>query len=401
MTEWDVVVVGAGPAGAVSAAQFAKRGFRVALLDRAHFPRHKACAEFMSPGVRDVAQRLGLWDAIQRAGPCSVPGMEIVSPSGTVLRLEYSLDGRRHYAATLPRHVLDDKLVAHAEASGATMISGVIAHEPIMHGSMVSGVRASRAGTTSAFSAKLTVVADGNRSTIARALNLTVPACWPVRMGLVAHYEGNAPLRCGFGQMHVGTDGYCGVAPLPGGRLNVAVVVKADVVRSSGMSAFAFFERWIQRKPALCELLDACTRVSPVRGICPIGSRVSRVSTGGAMLVGDAAGFFDPFTGEGIYRALRGAELVAEVGRGALVRGDVSSTELSRYDSLRSAAFARKHAVTALVQLFVQFPILMQYALPRLTRRPEPLQALSSVLGDCRDARVFLNVPTLWSALRP
>ena len=138
-----------------------------------------------------------------------------------------------------------------------------------------------------------------------------------------------------------------------------------------------------------------------MRGVGPIGSRVSRVSTAGAMLVGDAAGFFDPFTGEGIYRALRGAELVAEVGLDALEAGDVSSARLARYDSLRNKAFTRKQAVTALVQLFVQFPPLMEYALPRLMRRPEPLGALGSVLGDCRDAREFLNVPTLWSALHP
>jgi geranylgeranyl reductase family protein len=401
MSEWDVAVVGAGPAGAVSAAQFARRGFRVALLDRAHFPRHKPCAEYMSPGVRNVAQRLGIWEAIQLAGPCLVPGMEVVSPAGKVMRLEYRVDGRRQYASTLPRHVLDEQLVAHAEASGATVMSGVIAHEPLLDGSTVAGVRASQAGTEITVPAKLTIIADGNRSTIARALDFSVPAHWPVRMGLVAHYEGHAPLREGFGQMHVGAEGYCGVAPLPGGRLNVAVVAKTDALHSSSLKASDFFERWIEAAPALRALLAACARVSPVRGVGPIGSRVRRVSTGGAMLVGDAAGFFDPFTGEGIYRALRGAELVAEVGQEALARGDVSAAGLARYDALRSQAFARKLAVTALVQLFVQFPVLMEYALPRLTNRPAPLQALGSVLGDCRDARTFLNLPTLWSALRP
>ncbi len=401
MPDWDVVVVGAGPAGAVSAAQFARRGFRVALLDRAHFPRHKACAEYMSPGVRDVAQRLGMWHAIQGAGPCSVPGMEVVSPSGKVLRLDYTVDGRRQYAATLPRHVLDQQFVAQAEAWGVTMMSGVTAHEPVLDGSAVTGVRASQSGASITVKAKLTIVADGNRSTVARALDFAVPARWPVRMGLVAHYEGIAPLRDGFGQMHVGTEGYCGVAPLPEGRLNVAMVVKADAVRSSGLRASDFFERWISQAPALRTLLAACTRISPVRGVGPIGSRAGRVSTDGAMLVGDAAGFFDPFTGEGIYRALRGAELVSEVGRDALVRDDVSAARLARYDVLRSHAFTRKLAVTSLVQLFVQFPILMEYALPRLTARPQELQALGSVLGDCRDARAFLNFPTIWSALRP
>jgi geranylgeranyl reductase family protein len=401
MSEWDVVVVGAGPAGAVSAAQLAKRGYRVALLDRARFPRHKACAEYLSPGVHEVARRLGIWEAIRCGLPCTVPGMEVVSPKGTVLRLQYSVDGRQRHAATLPRHVLDAQLVAHAEASGAEMISGVIAHEPIMRAGVVSGVSASREGATIRFPAKLTVVADGNRSTIAKALDFAVLPRWPVRMGLVAHYEGSAPLRDGFGQMHVAVGGYCGVAPLPGGRLNVAIVVKADAVTCAGTKATEYFENWIDEMPALRALLSDCIRISPVRGVGPIGSRVRRVSTAGALLVGDAAGFFDPFTGEGIYRALRGAELIAEVGHDALLRQDVSAESLARYDSLRSRAFRRKHAVTALVQLFVQFPALMEYALPRLARRPGSLQALGSVLGDCQDAETFLNVPTVWSALRP
>ncbi|HEY8309790.1 MAG TPA: NAD(P)/FAD-dependent oxidoreductase, partial [Gemmatimonadaceae bacterium] len=352
-------------------------------------------------GVRNVAQRLGVWDSIQRAGPCSVPGMEVVSSSGKVLRLDYSVEGRRQYAATLPRHVLDERFVAHAVASGATLMSGVIAHEPMMDGSTVVGVRASQDGATLSVPARLTVVADGHRSTIARALNVSVPAWWPVRMGLVAHYEGQARLRDGFGQMHVGSEGYCGVAPLPDGRLNVAIVIKADAVRSSGLRASDFFERWIQRMPALRTLLADCSRISPVRGVGPIGSRARRVSTDGAMLVGDAAGFFDPFTGEGIYRALRGAELLCEVGHDALLRDDVSAARLARYDTLRSREFTRKLAVTSLVQLFVQFPLLMEYALPRLTRRTQALEALGSVLGDCSDAREFLNLPTLWSALRP
>lgn len=401
MPEWDVVVVGAGPAGAVSAAQFAKLGYRVALLDRAHFPRHKACAEYMSPGVHEVAHRLGLESAIQDALPCSVPGMEVVSPRGSVLRVEYMAHGQKLYASTLPRHLLDARLVAHAEAAGATVLSGIVAHEPLVHEGMVAGVRASTAGRTVQIGATLTVVADGSRSAMAKAMKLAVMPRWPRRLGLVAHFEGLAPLRDGFGQMHVGRDGYCGIAPLPDGRLNVAIVVKLDAVTAAGISATEYFESWIYARPELRTLLAGCKRVTSVRGVGPIGSRASRVSTAGALLVGDAAGFFDPFTGEGIYRALRGAELVAEIGQDALSRSDVSAASMARYDSLRSQAFRRKHAVSALVQLFVQFPGLMEYALPRLASRPATLQALGSVLGDCLEAKAFLNLPTVWSALRP
>lgn len=401
MSDWDVVVVGAGPAGSVSAAEFAKRGYRVALLDRSRFPRHKACAEFMSPGVGAVARRLDLRDLIQAESPCTVPGMEVVSPKGRTLRLQYWSEGRQRFAETLSRQRLDACLVAHAEACGVTLFTGVTAREPLRDGHRVIGVKASSAGSPLCFSAPLTVVADGHRSTIARALDLAVVARWPVRLGLVAHYEGPAALRDGFGQMHIGPGGYCGVAPLPDGYLNVALVVRGDALKSTGLPATSYFDAWIDGMPALRRLLSGASRVSPVRGVGPIGSRVRAASCAGALLVGDAAGFFDPFTGEGIYRALRGAELAAQVGHSALLQQDVSARFLRRYDVLRARSFRQKHAVTALVQLFVQYPALMEYALPRLAERPRSLRTLGAVLGDCIDARAFLNVPALWSALRP
>jgi flavin-dependent dehydrogenase len=201
--------------------------------------------------------------------------------------------------------------------------------------------------------------------------------------------------------MHVARDGYCGVAPLPGGLLNVAVVVRADAVASSGMSAGEYLDRWVGSLPALRECLAGCARVSPVRGVGPIGSRTRRVWAPGALLVGDAAGFFDPFTGEGIYRALRGAQVAAPLAADALERDDVSGGVLDRYEDLRRAAFGWKHGVTALVQLFVQYPALMEYALPRLAGRATPAECLGAVLGDCRDPRDFLSPLMLWSALRP
>lgn len=401
MSDWDVVVVGAGPAGAASAAELARRGYHVALLDRATFPRHKACAEFMSPGVQAVARRLGLWDAIQDAGPHVVPGMEVVSPRGTTLRLTYEVSGRRAHAMTLPRHELDMRLVQCAVNAGAVFVPGMTVHEAKVQQGAVRGVKGSRNGAPTELEARLTIVADGGRSKMARALQLAQPARWPRRMGLVAHFEGVAPLRDGFGQMHVDRDGYCGIAPLPNGCLNVALVVREDAVRRSGGSAADFFDRWVEAHPATAGLLAAARRASPVRGMAPIGARARQVSTDGSLLVGDAAGFFDPFTGEGIYRALRGAELAAQVAHDALLRDDVSAASLAGYGALRRTAFRRKYAVTALVQLFVQYPALMEYALPRLERRQATLRTLGAVLGDCLEAEAFLNLPTLWAALRP
>jgi flavin-dependent dehydrogenase len=301
----------------------------------------------------------------------------------------------------LPRHTFDSLLVAQAAAGGAELIEGFVAKQPLMGWGTVRGVVGTMNGRESAVQARLTVVADGSRSVLARALGLALTPRWPLRLGLVAHYAGPAALSDGFGQMHVAGDGYCGIAPLPDGLLNVNVVVKADAVRTSPYSAARFLEEWIAAHPRVSEVLRRCRRVTPVRGVGPIGARAGRAWAPGALLVGDAAGFFDPFTGEGIYRALRGAELVAQYGHLALDRDDFSGRILRPYDTARRRAFQWKQAVTVLVQLFVQYPGMMDYALPRLSVRTETAQTLSAVLGDVLDARQFMTPRMLWSALRP
>lgn len=397
----DAVVVGAGPAGAASAALLARGGCDVALVDRAHFPRPKACAEYMSPGVTDVMRRLGLDRALEHVEMCSVHGMDIVSPHGGNLRVSYQVDGRPVPAFTLPRTVLDNRLVQQAVSDGAQLVEGLVARAPRIVNGEVCGVAGTLEGREVELRATLTIVADGARSRLARMLHLARPPRWPVRLGLVAHYEGAIVPADGYGRMFVGRQGYCGVAPLPGGMVNVAMVLRGDAMRTSCLTATQLFERWVEELPALRRSLSGCHRVTPVRGVAPIGARTRHSWVPGALLVGDAAGFFDPFTGEGIFRALRGAEICADIGRRALELGDVSASSLAPYDRLRRDAFSSKQLVTDLVQLFVQYPALLEYAVPRLSRRSVPFEALCGVLGDVRTARDFLRPDVLWAALHP
>lgn len=401
VSQFDVVVVGAGPAGSVSATLLSRKGYRVALIDRAHFPREKTCAEYMSPGVSDVLARLAI-PAMDVPQATWIEGMEVVSPRGRVLRVNYHDDsGRTLYACTIPRRHFDARLLEQAALSGALIMEATIAREPIVVGDRVTGVRVAVGGREVDVTARLTVVADGARSTLARALGISRSPRWPRRLGLVAHYSGTSALRGAYGQMHVRSAAYCGVAPMSDGSLNVALVVAEDALRRSGLTATQYFDRWVSTDDEIRALLRDSVRVTRVRGLLPVGARSIRASVAGALLVGDAAGFFDPFTGEGIYRALRGAELAAAVGDAALASGELSSTALGQYDVLRRAVFRDKEHVTRLVQLFVQYPRLMEYALPRLAERGETARVLGLVLGDVAAARRFRRPAMLWSALHP
>src|SRR5947209_550808 len=190
---FDVAVAGAGPAGATAALLFARRGYRVALLDQARFPRDKACAEYMSPGVWETLSRLDLGKTILYCRPLAVRGMDIVSPRSEVLRLQYGSGSHAPRALTLPRREFDAALVQAAAESGVDVIQSTRVRALRRDGEQVIGLDAATHGRSPrAIAARLVVIADGARSHLTRALGVARAPRWPVRLGLVAHYRGPA-----------------------------------------------------------------------------------------------------------------------------------------------------------------------------------------------------------------
>ena len=403
MSIYDAIIVGAGPAGSALATHLARRGFDVLLLDRAAFPRDKACGEYTSPETEKVLTRLGAFDAIMRAGARRVPSMRIISPGGRTFSMEYSAPGQTdgpHVLAT-QRRVFDAALVEHAVGAGARLLQKAKVEAVLMRNGKADGVVVRAGGRTFEECGRLIVGADGVHSAVVRSLGLGAPLRWPQNLGLVAHYRGYRGLDT-WGEMHVSASGYAGLAPLSGGLVNVGLVMPMKGGKDSSRgSAAARFEAFAHSFPGVERVLRGADRVTSVRGVGPIGARVRRTSGPGYLLVGDAAGFFDPFTGEGVYKALRGAELAAEVASDALQRDDLSAKVLARYSLLRSREFAAKELVCRLVQLFVGLPPAMDYVTARLSKRDRPRIVLTGVLGDFSDARKALSPLYLWSLLRP
>jgi flavin-dependent dehydrogenase len=138
-----------------------------------------------------------------------------------------------------------------------------------------------------------------------------------------------------------------------------------------------------------------------VRGVGPLAHRVTASAGPGFALVGDAAGFLDPFTGEGVFRALRGAEILAPLAADALAGNDETVDIRSAYERLRRATFGAKEQVTTLIQAFVQVPALMNLAIDRLRRRPRLGARLGRVLGDLEPAESVLRPGFLAAFVAP
>ncbi len=140
--------------------------------------------------------------------------------------------------------------------------------------------------------------------------------------------------------------------------------------------------------------------VGPLGALGPLAYRVARPDCGGVLLVGDAAGFYDPFTGEGLYTALRSAELAAEVVRAALTTDDCSAPALARFWRARAAAFMDKERLTRLLQVVVGRRWLANPVAHRLAERPELLGLLMGAIGDFVPPRALLSPRLLFARSR-
>jgi geranylgeranyl reductase family protein len=401
----EVIVVGGGPAGSVTAALLAQSGRDVLLFDRAHFPRDKACAEYLSPATADALDRVGALPAVEALRPVRPLGMQLIVGGQGRAMIRYPDGGTARRALCLPRVELDAVLVDHARLSGARVLEG---HQVCDVRADADGVQvfaravAEPATSRRAWQARVVVGADGSRSAVTRSLGLDRRAVWPQRVGLVARFavaDRWAELtQCG--QMHVGRGVYCGLAPLPDHRVNVGLVMYGRAVRRAGGTERAF-AAGLSHVPAVADVLVGAERVGPIRGVAPLARRVAPPSGDGFVLVGDAAGFLDPFTGEGVFRAVRGAELAAETIDDALQRRTASAAALAPYAARRRTEFAAKEALCWLIQGLLLSPAVLAYALRRLEQRAQHRAVLGGVLGDYRPAQEALRPAFLWGLLRP
>jgi geranylgeranyl reductase family protein len=391
VARYDVLVIGAGPGGSASAILLARAGARVALVERATFPRPKACAEYLSPEAGRVLARLGALSAVEAERPARLAGMRVVSPDGTSFAGRFS--GARafrpfaEHGLALPRERLDHVLADAAARAGATLLERTCLEglERAPSGDVLIALRS--AGGRRWLRAPLVIGADGLRSRVARWLGVARQG-GRRRLALVAHVAGARGVD-DLGEVHVAPGAYVGLAAVGHGLTNVAVVADLAAWPPGDRD-----ERWhavLRRFPTVADRLALSTRVSPVRAVGPFARWTTRATGDGALLVGDAADFYDPFTGEGIYAALRGAELAAARARTALEAGRFARRRLSGYDRDRRRVFGGKWLLERAIGVAVATPRLLDHVARRLARRQDLADLLIGATGDFVPLRRLLN----------
>jgi menaquinone-9 beta-reductase len=380
----DVIVVGAGPAGAATAIFLAEHGLAVRLVDRARFPRPKICGEYLSPEAPRLLDRLGALKAVDAVASPLV-GMRITAPDGRKLVGRYHAIGPwrpyREHAMALSREVLDSIMVDRVRALPVELSEGVRVTDVVMSGDRVGGVEAVDAdGRRLTLRAPLTVAADGRASVVAQRLGLRRPHRLR-RMALVTYVE-DVPDLGQFGEIFVDPPDYAILNPIAPGRANLSIVVPLAHAAPWSGRLESFFDARAQQLPHLARRIAGGRRVAPVRAMGPLAYRVDPPRTGGVLMVGDATGFYDPFAGEGIFNGLRSAELAAETAVRALRHSDLSAAALAGYDRARRQAARDKERVTHVVHFLISHRALANLTARLLAHRPSLLDLLLGVLGD-------------------
>jgi flavin-dependent dehydrogenase len=413
-TDTDVAIVGAGPAGSALALQLARAGVRVLLLDRAAFPRPKPCGDCLSAEATRVLDRLGLSSAVEAAGPAHLDGWRIIAPAGSSFSARFSdmacADPRISLALAMPRHRLDNILLDAARAAGATVLTRATVNE------LVTGpapyIVARTDGGVMRMSTRIVIGADGLRSIIARRAGAIrrAPRRW--KFSLTAHVSG-AALPDALGEMHL-TAGMCvGLAAVGQGMFNLTLVADADRhARDGARDPAAFFRTALRRFPALRQrLADVTLEGEPLfdsphgqqrrstlgSGLLasgPFDVPTRRIVGNGFALVGDAAGYFDPFTGQGVYQALRGAELLAPAVLNALASPALADHHLETYAAAHRRLTRPVHIFQRLLDTVLRYPNITELAVRRLAAAPAAAHALLAASADVR-APVSLLSPAV------
>lgn len=385
MNNFDVTIIGAGPAGSATAISLARRGYSVALIDKEQFPREKLCGDFLNPSNWPMLDQLRVTRELFLQDHEIVTAFRITADCGAVAEAALpSIDGAPVYGLGLRRFFLDQILLKKAQEEGVTALPGC--RIKALH-RQADGWRVgySRGDSLEEVNARVLIGADGRNSWVAYHLGMASGAARGAgRIGFQLRLKCSADLR-GRVEIHLFPGGYAGVLGLGDGTINLCLA--ADRRRlgervGGGVGIDALLDSHLPRNPHLKEILRLSEPVGAVRSTYPVYFPPRRSVGDGVMLIGDAARVNEPVSGEGIFFAMRSAAIAATAVDQAFGRGDFSARELSQYERRCRAEFRLRRALNGAIRFLIYRPGLLVPLIHLASKKKRLLESL--VYATCR-----------------
>jgi geranylgeranyl reductase family protein len=322
----DVLIVGAGPGGCAAGLVLASAGLDVCIVDHRSFPRDKTCGDAVASDAMAIADHLGAGSELRRGPHALVRASRAVFPDGS-----HVSRGHHEPGYIVPRRHLDDVLRRAAERAGANVLEKIHVRRLRRAGGRVTGAE----GSELEWNAKVVIAADGPGSVGWTAVGCPRPRGRSLALAATAYFRGVAYPDGGDVSDHYFEHdlpfGYGWIFPAVDGISNVGVYQRADVYRARGIALHELLDRFVDRRR---DRLGSAERSGRVRASSlPLGGRGFPAGGPGLLLVGDAGGFVDPLTGEGIWQAMCSGTIAGGVvGRAVADGEDLDDRIVARYE---------------------------------------------------------------------
>ena len=335
---YDAIVVGGGPGGSSAAAFLAAKGRKVLLLDKEKWPRDKTCGDAISGKSLKILRELGLIEKIEKADHGEVIGITFSSPNGKAVTIPFSKDGPGIKKGYVCRRQVFDHLLWKVAANAADTYECATVTGVVRENGKIAGVKARmQDGAEMEFLGKLIIGADGASSLLAREARGNEVDAAHTCIAYRAYYSGIASLNSTL-EIHFVKSimpGYFWIFPLENGLANVGIGMIMEDMKATNINLQKALLDIIEKNPLFAERFKTAKQVTPIKAwSLPFGSKRRKVHDDNVLLVGDAAGLVDPFSGEGIGNALLSGKLAAQVADRALAAKDTSEVFLSEYEEL-------------------------------------------------------------------
>jgi geranylgeranyl reductase family protein len=383
---YDVIIVGAGPAGSTAALYAHRLGLNCILLDKAVFPRDKICGDALSGKSVRLMRELNLLEGVEELEGSEINRITFGSPSHS--QFDVHLKGNKNNdfitkGYVVPRKIFDNFLFKKADELTETR-QGFTVNDIIYENDNISGVKGTNIeGKEEILNAPIIMGCDGANSIIARKLGLYEMDMENTAVAIRCYYEGVEGLSNQI-ELHYVSEvkpGYFWLFPAGNGKANIGIGLSKNDAKKEDRTLRQIMDEIVQSDYFRSRFGNARPLEKPVGWNLPLG-RIQRKNHGnGFMLLGDAAGLVDPFTGEGIGNAMVAAKYAMQVASKAKNHKDYSERSFSEYDQLLWDDIGGELRTSTKLQSLARSSFLLNFVINRAARNEEVQSIISGMLS--------------------
>lgn len=366
----NITIVGAGPSGASLAIRLAKENFRVVLVEREKFPRHKLCGEFISPECLAHFAELDVLDEMLEVGGDRITETVFYAPDGKSVSVPSRWFGGE--ALSISRAEMDFRLMKKAREVGVEVLEETQVVGVLSEGNEICGVKVrTKEGSTQEISADLTIDATGRANVLTRLAEKTFLTQRTKNkgqrtklVGFKTHLE-NVNLEKGVCEIYFFRGGYGGLSFVENNRANHCFLIRAETVKEFAGDADKILEKVIFQNKRAREAMHEAKPIFNWLAVSVNGfGRKNLNPAKNLFTVGDAAAFIDPFTGSGMLMALESAEILAR----SISLNALSSNKIAEdYKILHHQKFQKRMRVCSIMRRAAFVPSFAKIAISVLS----------------------------------